>query len=214
MSHKPGKMLPLMVAVFFVTFVIGFIAGDIITGAGMTGSLFYLLLALYKKSRFLAMGITAAVVLIFGAAFKTIGQAVVPRKWKNRNASSQSLLDKTDAYSPAERLAAIPEKDIRKYQKSYSRELNPFEILLIDAWHKALCRRSTLYTFPRIPTRKLESAKASYAPVDEGELIIGLQDDTWAFSRTAKKGFLVTTAGIFWKTSGSPQSDFLSFREI
>jgi hypothetical protein len=72
---------------------------------------------------------------------------------------------------------------------------------LIDAWEKLVGKRPSLYAGREIPAKKLDNAKAAYAPLTSEDTVIGLLDGTVIGS--AKVGAVFTARCFYWKCAGT-----------
>ncbi|MGA9117664.1 MAG: hypothetical protein WB626_12905 [Bacteroidota bacterium] len=103
-----------------------------------------------------------------------------------------------------------------RYATAFGRGLTPRELALVDAWHtKAAGAATKLFTHPGIPDDKLANAKAAYADVRPGELVVALYDGT-LLTGSAKSGFVVSTEALYWglKLEGTNHAGRAVFAEI
>lgn len=98
----------------------------------------------------------------------------------------------------------------QKYVAMYQRQLSDLDILLIDRWRSLVGDQINIYTFPKIPERKLSNAREQYATLLPEDIVIGLQDSTVGGS--AKEGAVFTTRFFIWKWAG--KSGRLNYSDI
>jgi hypothetical protein len=122
----------------------------------------------------------------------------------------EQVLNFTSGVNPA--LPEIPAGKKSHYESQFGWELSPYDLAIINSWHKELEGKESIFTYPEIPAKKIQNAKAQYAFLREDEFVIGLQDST-AFG-SAKAGFLVTNKSIYWRSTGSGQQGQILFSEI
>jgi hypothetical protein len=94
-------------------------------------------------------------------------------------------------------LPQVGEAERRKYSAAYQRDLPDLDLLLIDRWRGLVGELTGVFTYPKIPEKKLANAQAQYASLQPADILVGLHDSTVGGS--GREGAVFTTRFFTWK---------------
>jgi len=122
-------------------------------------------------------------------------------------------LKKSEPEYEGKELSREQAKMLERLKADYGKEpLSSLDATIVGLWHYFMTGNVSFKNTPDIPDRKLRNALLSYASLEAGELVLALQDSTVFGS--AKRGCLITTKGIHYRSLETRKSGRLSYFEI